>query len=64
MKTPKRHFIYEPQSNATPDEVLQVLKMFTVMSMRPIYQETMYNRVYESLPENAKRHFTIKEPTQ
>lgn len=58
---PKQHFIYNPQPNATPDEVLQVLKMFTVMSMRPMFQEKMYQKVYDKLPENAKRHFKIKE---
>ena len=65
MKIPKQQIIqqiiYTPQPNATPDEVLQVLKMFTVMSMHPAVKASMYKKVYASLPENAQRHFTIKE---
>jgi hypothetical protein len=56
-----RHYIYTPQPNASPDEVLQVLKMFTVMSLPPALQEEMYNNVYEKLPETAKRHFKVQE---
>jgi hypothetical protein len=58
----KRHLIYAPQPNATPDEVLQVLKVFTVGTLpEPMRTEQMMLGVYESLPENAKRHFKIKE---
>ncbi len=57
----KKHFVYDPQPNATPDEVLQTLKMFTVMSMPHTFQAEMYEIVYDKLPENAKRHFKIKE---
>ena len=60
----KRHYIYTPQPDATPDEVLQVLKMFTVMSLPPALQEDMYQSVYEKLPENAKRHFKVQETTK
>lgn len=56
-----KHYIYAPQLDATPDEVLQVLKMFTVMSLPPELQESMYQTVYETLPANAKRHFKITQ---
>lgn len=58
----KKQYIYTPQPNATPDEVLQVLKMFTVSSMHPAIRSDLYSQVYDSLPENAKRHFKIENP--
>jgi hypothetical protein len=57
-----KHLIYSPQPNATPDEVLQVLKMFTVTTLpENLRTEANTLAVYESLPENAKRHFQVKE---
>ena len=54
--------IYEPQPNATPDEVMQVLKVFTVATMPAFYQTNkLLMDVYEALPPEAKRHFKIKE---
>ena len=68
-----KHLIYSPQSNATPDEVLQVLKVFTVCTLPPSYSWMDKNenrecrrgdlmfQVYDTLPPEAKRHFKVKE---
>jgi len=61
----KRALIYAPQPNATPDEVLQVLKGFTYSTL-PEHMKTddVLHGLYDSLPINAKRHFKIKEETE
>jgi hypothetical protein len=61
----KKQLIYSPQPDATPDEVLQVLKVFTLGTL-PDYLRTedMMFGVYNSLPDNAKRHFKIKEESR
>lgn len=58
----KQQLIYAPQPNATPDEVLQVLKVFTYGTL-PTYLKTddVLFSIYNALPDNAKRHFKIKE---
>ncbi len=58
----KRHIIYAPQPNATADEVMQVLKIFTVTSLPDtIDKEKVMFSLYDTLPDSAKRHFKIKE---
>lgn len=58
MKT----LIYTPQENATPDEVMQVLKVFTVATLPDGIRtsEAMF-QVYDSLPKTAQRHFKIHD---
>ena len=58
----KTQLIYSPQPNATPDEVLQVLKVFTYGTL-PTHLKTddVLLGIYKSLPDNAKRHFKVKE---
>lgn len=50
--------IFSPQDNATPDEIMQVLKVFTVPSMPNANNELLLG-VYETLPPEAKRHFKL-----
>ena len=58
MKT----LIYAPQTNATADEVLQVLKVFTVTTLpQGMGTHELLMGVYETLPPEAKRHFKVKE---
>ena len=58
----KRQLIYLPQPNATPDEVLQVLKVFTYGTLPlPMRTDDVLYGIYNSLPDNAKRHFKITE---
>ena len=58
----KHRLIYSPQPNATPDEVLQVLKVFTHGTLpEPLRTNETLFEIYESLPENAKRHFKVKD---
>ena len=57
-----KHLIYAPQPNATPDEVLQVLKVFSVQTL----PESLRNgeslmSIYNTLPPEAQRHFKIVE---
>lgn len=57
-----RHLIYSPMPNATPDEVMQVLKVFTVGTLPDsVDKERVMFDVYNTLPDTAKRHFKIKE---
>jgi hypothetical protein len=58
----RKELIYCPQPNATPDEVLQVLKVFTYSTL-PEHMRTdeVLQSIYKSLPENAQRHFKVKE---
>lgn len=58
----KKDLIYAPQPNATPDEIMQALKLFAYTTYPPSRKshEGMM-KVYESLPSEAKRHFKVKE---
>jgi len=57
-----KHLIYAPQTNATPDEVLQVLKVFSVQTLpKNLRNGESLMKVYETLPQEAKRHFKIEE---
>lgn len=61
----KRPLIYSPQPNATPDEVLQVLKVFTFASLPQSMQTNdVLHGIYDSLPPEAKRHFKVKEESR
>jgi hypothetical protein len=56
-----KHLIYLPQPNATPDEVMQVLKIFTFSTLPPELKTTdRLFEIYKSLPDNAKRHFRVE----
>jgi hypothetical protein len=53
-----KQLIYSPQPKATVDEVMQVLKIFTVTTM-PFADNNTVIGVYDELPAEAKRHFKI-----
>lgn len=55
-----KKLIFSPQDNATPDEIMQVLKVFTVPSMPNANNELLIG-VYNTLPPEAKRHFKLVE---
>ncbi len=55
-----KKLIYSPQPKATADEVMQVLKVFTVVTT-PRANTDILIAVYEELPPKAKRHFKIIE---
>ena len=58
----RKKLIYSPQPNATPDEVLQVLKVFTYSTLpESMKTDEVLFGIYKSLPNNAQRHFTVKE---
>jgi len=63
MKNDTRIIIFDPQSGATPDEVMQVLRMF-VFSTYPPELRTRENMLatFDSLPGTAKRHFRVEAP--
>jgi hypothetical protein len=57
-----KQLIYSPQPNATPDEVMQVLRVFTHSSLPPnLKTNKALFSIYEALPPEAKRHFKIKD---
>lgn len=58
----RKDLIYSPQPNATPDEVMQVLKLFAYTTYPPSHksQDGMF-AIYDTLPPEAKRHFKVKE---
>lgn len=52
--------IYSPQPNATPDEVMEVLKVFTIVTLpEPLKSHDLLMKTYKSLSSNAQRHFKI-----
>ena len=58
---PDRILIFDPKPGATPDEVMDVLKLFTFQSY-PTELKTRDNMLilFDSLPPRAKRHFQVK----
>jgi hypothetical protein len=56
-----RILIFDPKSGATPDEVMDVLKLFTFQSY-PTELKTRDNMLtlFDSLSPRAKRHFQVK----
>jgi hypothetical protein len=60
MKT-DRILIFDPKPGATPDEVMEVLKLFAFQSY-PDQLKTRDNMLilFDALPTGAKRHFQIK----
>ena len=56
-----RILIFDPKPGATPDEVMDVLKLFTFQTY-PTELKTRENMLslFDSLPIRAKRHFQIK----
>lgn len=55
-----RILIFEPKPGATPDEVMEVLKLFTFQTY-PKELKTRENMMalFDKLSENAKRHFNV-----
>jgi len=56
-----KQLIFSPQPNATPDEVMQVLKVI-IIPLSPYTTQDLLMETYEALPPEAKRHFRIEEP--
>lgn len=58
----EKKLVYSPQPDATPDEVLEVLKVFTVATLpEPLKTtETLFG-VYKSLSPKAQRHFKLMD---
>jgi hypothetical protein len=59
---PDRILIFDPKPGATPDEVMEVLKLFTFQTY-PAELKTHENMLvlFDSLPKGAKRHFQVKQ---
>ena len=57
-----RILIFDPKSGATPDEVMDVLKLFTFQTY-PVELKTRENMLtlFDTLSPRAKRHFQIKQ---
>jgi len=54
--------IYAPQPNATPDEIMQVLKLVMFQSYPTMYKtQERLESLYNHLPEGARRHFKLQE---
>jgi hypothetical protein len=63
MKLDNRILIFEPQPNATPDEVMQVLRMFVFQSYPPeLRTKEKMLTLFDELPTEAKRHFKVQTP--
>lgn len=60
-----RILIFDPKTGATPDEVMDVLKLFTFQTY-PNELKTRENMLtlFDSLSPGAKRHFQIKHREQ
>jgi hypothetical protein len=57
-----RSLVFNPQPNATPDEIMQVLKVFTLHTAPPELRTTEnLFKIFDSIPTAAQRHFTVKE---
>ena len=60
MKT-DRILIFDPKPGGSPDEVMDVLKLFTFQTY-PVELKTKENMLslFDQLSDGAKRHFQIK----
>ena len=56
-----RILIFDPKPGATPDEVMEVLKLLSFQTY-PAELKTRENMLtlFDTLPTGAKRHFQIK----
>ena len=59
---PDRILIFDPKPGATPDEVMDVLKLFTFQTY-PTELKTRANMLtlFDTLSPRAKRHFQVKQ---
>jgi hypothetical protein len=62
-KLPEQLLIFAPQPNATSDEVMQILKL-VLFQLYPeeLRTQEQLTKLYNELPESAKRHFQIRNP--
>jgi hypothetical protein len=60
MKTVDKILIFDPKPGATPDEVMEILKLFTFQTY-PQELKTKENMMalFNQLSESAKRHFNV-----
>ena len=64
MKPDNRILIFDPQPNATPDQVMDVLKLFVFQSYPPeLRTKEKLFEAYKALPRDAQRHFKLESPT-
>jgi hypothetical protein len=56
-----RVLIFDPKPGATPDDVMQILKLFTFQTY-PQELRTKENlmALFDQLPDTAKKHFEVK----
>ena len=55
--------IFSPKPNATPDEIMEILRLFVFQSYPPeLRTQKNLTTLYNQLPENARRHFQVKDP--
>ena len=57
-----KKLIFEPKPNATADEAMQVLNLFTLFTMPPQYQtnEVLFE-LYNKMSPEVKRHFKVED---
>lgn len=60
MKMKDKVLVFDPKPGATPDEVMEILKLFTFQTY-PQELKTKENMMalFNQLPESAKRHFNV-----
>lgn len=63
QKRVEQELIFTPKPGATPDEVMQVLRLVMFQN----YPEELRTRenlttLFNKLPEQAQRHFEVKDP--
>ena len=60
-KTPDQVLVFSPQPNATPDEVMQVMKLLMFQTyLAELKTEDNLTALYNKLPDNVQRHFQVK----
>lgn len=63
MKPDNRILIYDPQSGASPDVVMEVLRLFAFQTYPPELRtrENML-KLFDSLSPDVQRHFKVEYP--
>lgn len=64
MKRTEQVLIFEPQPNATADEVMEILKLSMFQTYPPeLRTKENMMAIFNGLSAGAKRHFKIKNPS-
>jgi hypothetical protein len=60
MRPKDRILVFDPKTGATPDEVMEVLKLFTFQTYPPeLKTKDNLMALFDQLPDSAKRHFNV-----